>query len=334
MNPARNETTRMAADSHIRALRVKELARSVGFDACGITDCDAGVAYERYQRQMAAGYGADMGWLHETEEQEGLRKDVSRVHAQARSVVVVACSYASDTPGYLEQPPRPDEGWIARYAQGKDYHVHIRKRLVRLVRAFEEDPLLGYDSRSHRVFVDTGPVLEKAFAQKAGLGWIGKNTLLLSQRLGSWQFLGVILTPLVLAPDTPGVDHCGTCRRCLDVCPTDAFVEPYVLDARRCIATWTIESADPVAVSDPNKIGQHVFGCDLCQEVCPWNRKVPPTDHLPLRPRPENVRPPLQTLMGLDDESFKRRFPKSAVRRTNAQKLDAIATFVAQKPED
>jgi len=323
----------MAADSHTRARRVKELAAEIGFDACGITGCEAGDAYLRYREQMASGYGADMDWLHESGDTDGIRRDVRRVHGTANSVVVVACSYASDVPGYLEEPPAPDEGWIARYAQGKDYHVHVRKMLVRLVRAFEGDPELGFKSTDHRVFVDTGPVLEKAFAQQAGLGWIGKNTLLLHRSLGSWLFLGVVLTPLELAPDAAGVDHCGSCTRCLDVCPTDAFPAPYVLDARRCIATWTIESDDPPAVIDPKTLGQHVFGCDLCQEVCPWNRKAPPSSHGPLLPRPDNIRPALSSLQGLDEAAFRRRFPKSAVRRTNGPRMGAIAALIKERNE-
>ncbi len=324
-------TKRMDADSHTRALRVKALATEIGFDAVGITGCELGEAFHRYADQMAAGYGADMAWLHEDEERRGLRSDVRRLHPQARSVVVVAANYGSDTPGYLEQPPTSEQGWIARYAQGKDYHVHVRKMLVRLARAFQADPALGYPSHAHRVFVDTGPVLEKALAQSAGLGWIGKNTLLLHRTLGSYVFLGVVLTPLELAVDPPGLDRCGNCRRCLDVCPTDAFVAPYVLDARRCIATWTIESDEPTAVIDPEALGQHVFGCDLCQEVCPWNTKAPATTHAALAPRPENLRPELESLMGLDQDAFKRRFPKSAVRRTDGQRMDAVARLITER---
>lgn len=329
----------MDAVSRIRAARVKTLAQEVGFDAVAITGPTAGIAYERYLAQMRLGYGADMAWLHENADAApgephaaGLRGDVRNIKPDARSVIVLATSYASDTPGYLEQPPSPTEGWIARYAQGKDYHAHVRKMLVRLVRAMAADESLGdCPSNANRVFVDTGPVLEKAFAASGGLGWIGKNTLLLNRRLGSWLFLSVVLTPLELEPDGPTTDHCGSCTACLDVCPTDAFPEPFVLDARRCIATWTIESDAPTDVIRPAEIGQHIFGCDLCQEVCPWNRKVKPSSHTPLLPRSANQRPPLESLIGLDEASFKARFPKSSVRRVDAERLGAIAELIQRQ---
>lgn len=317
-----------------RAARVKHHAREVGFDLCGVAPPALPEAFGRYAAQMEAGYGAQMGWLVDKPE---LREDVRRVWPTARSVIALAVSYASDTPGYLAAPPGPDEGWISRYAQGKDYHAHVRKLLVNLVQRFEADPLLPGVSTDHRIFVDTGPVLEKAFAAAAGIGWVGKNTLLLNRRLGSWVFLAVVLTPLELAFDGVTTDHCGTCRRCLDVCPTDAFVAPYVLDARRCISNWTIESHEPAEVIEPEGLGQHVFGCDLCQEVCPWNRKVPPGRHLPLQPRPANVRPKLAELAALDEEAFKARFPKSPVRRVDARRMrqviDIIEATAAAAPE-
>lgn len=311
----------------VRAARVKAHARAEGFDLVGVAAPEAPVAWERYREAMDRGYGADMTWLYERPE---LRRDVREVHPEARSVVVVAMSYWTDTPGYTEQPPAEDEGWIARYAQGKDYHVHMRKRLVRLAQRFEADAELGHDSHAHRVFVDTGPVLEKAFAQQAGIGWIGKNSLLLNRDHGSWVFLGVVLTPLELARDEPEVDHCGTCRLCLDACPTDAFAAPRVLDARRCIAHWTIESRDPERDVDPETLGQHVFGCDICQEVCPWNRperlrrRVGETPHAPLRPRPEHIRPKLDELAELDEESFRSRFAGTPVRRTRARHMRVV----------
>ncbi|MCA9513987.1 MAG: tRNA epoxyqueuosine(34) reductase QueG [Myxococcales bacterium] len=318
----------MGATPEERAARVKHHAREVGFDLCGVAPVALPEAFARYADQMAAGYGAEMGWLFERPE---LREDARRVWPTARSVIALGVSYASDVPGYRAAPPAPDEGWIARYAQGKDYHAHVRKLLIALVQRFEADPLLPGASTDHRIFVDTGPVLEKAYAQAAGVGWIGKNTLLLNRRQGSWTFLAVVLTPLELALDTPGTDHCGSCRRCLDVCPTDAFPAPYVLDARRCIATWTIESAEPAEVIDPEALGSHVFGCDLCQEVCPWNRKVLPTRQAPLRPRPENVRPKLAALAALDEDAFKARFPKSAVRRVDARRMREVVAIVQRR---
>lgn len=319
----------MTASPLERADRVKRHARDLGFELVGIAPPRLPeAAFERYRDAMERGYGADMAWLQERPE---LRRDVREVHPAARSVVVLGVSYASDTPGYLERPPAAGEGWIARYAQGKDYHVHVRKMLVRLVRRFEADPLLGYRSVDHRVFVDTGPVLEKALAQRAGLGWIGKNSLLIHRGQGSWVFLAVVLTPLELAFDAEGTDHCGTCRRCLDVCPTAAFPAPYVLDARRCIAYWTIESHDPAAVIEPAPLGDHLFGCDLCQEVCPWNRRVPPTAHAPLAPRPENLRPALEPLADLDDDAFRARFPRSAVRRTDAARMGQVVAILRQR---
>lgn len=267
-----------------RAARVKSLAREVGFDLVGVTGTSVPEAFARYLEAVERGHCADMRYLFDRPE---LRRDVREVWPQARSVIALAVSYASSTPSILEAPPGPDEGYIARYARGRDYHLVVKKMLVALARRFESDALLaGHPSTAHRLFVDTGPVLEKAFAMAAGLGWIGKNTLLIhpGHRVhptdgrtvgrGSYYFLAVILTPLELAHDTPEFDHCGSCRRCLEVCPTQAFPAPYELDARRCISTWTIESEDPAAVIDPATIGPHVFGCDLCQEVCPWNRGV------------------------------------------------------------
>ncbi len=317
-----------------RSAALKALARDAGFDLVGVAPVALDEAYTRYRLAMDEGFGAAMRWLYERPE---LRRDVREVHPQAKSVVVVGVSYASDGPGYLEQPPAAGEGWIARYAQGRDYHSYIKKKLIRLVKSFADVPLLAtHGSKEHRVFVDTGPVLEKAYAQAAGLGWIGKHTLVIHPREGaaspgSWYFLGVILTPLELALDTPATDQCGSCRRCIDVCPTDAIVEPYRLDARRCIATWTIETDDPPTVIDADQVGQHIFGCDLCQEVCPWNRRAEPSAHEPLLPRPANVRPSLEELRGLDADAFRARFPNSAVRRVSAEQLSATIGVIAAR---
>lgn len=303
----------------------------MGFDLVGIAPTSVAAGYARYLEAIEAGYGAEMRWLTE---EPSRREDVRAIWPQARSVIALGVSYASEVPGYLAEPPGPRQGWIARYAQGRDYHVVIKKMLIALAERLAGDDELGaIPSRQHRVFVDTGPVLEKAFAEAAGIGWIGKNTLLIhrgSERAGrgSWYFLATVLTPLELEPDSAETDHCGSCTRCLEVCPTDAFPEPYVLDARRCIATWTIESERPAEVIDPAQIGQHVFGCDLCQEVCPWNRKVQPTRHDALAPRPENVRPELSDLEALDHEGFVRRFPKSAVRRVKVAQMHEVIAAI------
>jgi epoxyqueuosine reductase len=334
-----------------RAARVKAHARAVGFDLVGVTGTAVPEAFARFSEAVDKGYGAGLPWLVDEPE---LRRDVRNVWPAARSVVVLGVSYASEVPGYLEAPPGADEGWIARYAQGRDYHEVVRRMLVQLVRKLGDDAALGaIPSVEHRIFVDTGPVLEKAFAQAAGLGWIGKNTLLIhpggpggggepygpvppaalrkpgeehgrGAARGSWYFLAVVLTPLDLAADTPETDHCGTCRRCLDVCPTQAFPAPYVLDARRCIATWTIEAPDPDAMVVPEQLGQHVFGCDLCQEVCPWNRRPSRSRHVALRPRPDNVRPALDDLASLDDDAFRARFHRSAVLRVTREHMGKV----------
>ncbi len=341
-------TSEVRADPKVRAERVKRHAREVGFDLVGVTGTSVPAGYARYLAAMEAGYGAEMSWLTESPE---LREDVRNVWPDARSVVVVALSYASEVPGYLSAPLDPDEGWIARYAQGRDYHIVMKQKLLELARRMSSDASLdAIPTVEQRLFVDTGPVLEKAFAQAAGLGWIGKNTLLIhpgqhdeslarpAASRGSWYFLGVMLTRLELAHDVAETDHCGSCTRCLDACPTGAFASPYVLDARKCIANWTIESAEPSAVIEPTQIGQHLFGCDICQEVCPWNRKITPTRHHKLMPRPENVRPNMDALIALDEEAFGLRFPKSAVKRVTVhqvrQTVAAIRTGQGAPPEE
>lgn len=355
-----------------RAARVKNYARDVGFDLVGITGTSVPDFFARYLEALHAGHCADMDYLTEQPE---LRQDVRNVWPEARSVIVTAVSYADTTPSLLDAPLGPDEGYIARYARGRDYHLVVKKMMVQLARKMQHDPHLGrLPSTEQRVFVDTGPVLEKAFAMAAGLGWIGKNTLLIhpghrpehrrkgrrpaprpergrplppgtrppedppgldtegkTLGRGSYYFLAVMLTPLDLAHDTPETDHCGSCRRCLDVCPTGAFPAPYQLDARRCISYWTIESGSPSAVADPETLGPHVFGCDLCQDVCPWNQHTlsdGPPGHFQLAPRPENLRPSLTELATLDEEAFIQRFPKSAVRRVDSAHMREVVALV------
>ena len=198
------------------------------------------------------------------------------------------------------------------YAQGDDYHDVVKKRLAELWRFIEEEagrPVRG------RCYVDTAPVLERELAQRAGLGWWGKNTCLINKRQGSWFFLGEIVTDLELLFDQPAVDHCGTCTRCLDACPTDAFPEPYVLDSRRCISYLTIELRTSIPAALRPGIGDWVFGCDVCQEVCPWNRKASPAREAAFSSRPGLEQPDLEELMKLEAEGFNRLFRKNPVKR-------------------
>lgn len=329
-----------------RSRRVKSLAKAAGFDLVGITTTSVPEFYARYLEAIERGHLADLSYLTDAPH---LRKDVRKVWPDTRSVIALAVSYGDPSPSLIDAPPGPDDAWIARYARGRDYHLVLKRMMLRLVRSMVADPLCDQlPTTAHRLFVDTGPVLEKAFAMAAGLGWIGKNTLLIHRGhhpasppgappskaprtvgRGSHYFLATILTPLELAPDAPETDHCGTCTRCLDVCPTNAFPAPYQLDARRCISTWTIEVEDPAAHIDPDTIGPHVFGCDLCQDVCPWNRDPPPP-HPALAPRPANLKPSLSELASLDDETFTLRFPKSAIRRVTAAHMKTVVSLVRE----
>jgi epoxyqueuosine reductase len=257
------------------------------------------------------------------------------VLAGARSVIAVALVY-----GRAEEPPAaaPAAAAIARYARGDDYHEVLGSRLRTLVGALA--PLAGRPVRA-RSYVDTGPVLERAHAARAGLGWIGKNTCLIHPELGSWLFLGTVLTDLALAPDAPEPDHCGSCRACLDACPTGAFPEPYVLDATRCLAYTTIElgGAVPEALREPQ--GTRVFGCDVCQEVCPWNarpRRRIPADPLGLgarlAPREAWRAPTLAWLLSLEPEAWQAATVRSALRRARHRVLLRSALVAAGNAGD
>lgn len=298
--------------------RVLGLALALGFDLAGVARAETTPETEKLREWLARGYAGEMAWIGRRAEE---RIDPRRVLEGARSVVSLGLVY---DPG-ARKPALEGTASIARYAGGADYHDVLLDR----VRAFEAglSPLAGHDVRT-RGYVDTGPVLERVFAARAGLGWIGKNTLLIHPRLGSYLFLGVVLTDLELQPGMPEADHCGTCRACLDACPTDAFPEPGVLDATRCVSYTTIESRGPIP--EELRAGHQgwAFGCDVCQEVCPWNlrerREVPP-DPLGLRarlaPRPEWVAPTLQWLLSLGEDEWRAATRKTAMRRTRYRGL-------------
>jgi epoxyqueuosine reductase len=262
---------------------------------------------ERLRAFLAAGYHGSMGWLADRAEQ---RASPSALWPQARSAIVVAISYtpAEDPLATLAQP---DRGTISVYARNRDYHDVIKPRLKALAR-FAAARAPGAD---FKVFVDTAPVAEKPLAQAAGLGWQGKHTNLLSRRLGNWFFLGVVLTTLDLAPDTPEEEHCGRCTRCLDACPTAAFPRPFVLDARRCISYLTIEHRGPIPPDLRPLMGNRIYGCDDCLAVCPWNKFAVAAREAALRPREDLRAPALAELAALDEAAFRDRFRSSPIKR-------------------
>ena len=287
--------------------RIRERALAEGFDAVGF--CDATLD-EEARRDLAAFIEArhhgDMGWLAATGDRRG---DIARLWPEAKSAVVVAQNYgpAADPLAALE---RRDRGTISVYAQGRDYHDVMKKKLRAVARWMHD--ALGCEVK---LFVDTAPVMEKPLAQRSGVGWQGKHTNLVSRRFGSWLFLGEILTTLELAPDPPETDRCGSCRRCLDICPTDAFPAPYRLDATRCISYLTIEHKGHVAREFRAAIGNRIYGCDDCLAVCPWNKFASLAAETALFPRMELAAPRLAELAALDDASFRALFSKSAVKR-------------------
>jgi epoxyqueuosine reductase len=265
---------------------ITERAKTLGFDLCGVAAATRFPEMAQTEVWLAKGYAGEMKYLADPR-----RSDPQSVLHGVRSVIVCALNYDTQHAKSTDPPMEPHtgepHGWISRYAWGDDYHDVLRRNLSGLVAALMERFDEPFETLA---YADTGPLQERIFAKHAGLGWIGKNTLLLNQALGSWFFLGAILTTLDLAPsigETESLppDLCGSCTRCIDACPTDALVEPYVLDARRCISYLTIElrGSVPEALREP--IGRHVFGCDICQDVCPWNRRAPVTQAETFQPR-------------------------------------------------
>jgi epoxyqueuosine reductase len=257
---------------------------------------------------LSRGYGATMGYLSRSAEQ---RADVRRVLPSARSVIVVAAVYNTDRP-YSTECADPSRAHVARYAWGDDYHEVIGSRLAVLLEWMREQSFEPFEARA---YVDTGPVLERVYARHAGIGWIGKNTCVINPGLGSWIFLGEILCSLALHPDEPAFDQCGTCTLCLEACPTQALVAPGVLDSNRCISYLTIEHRGTIEPALAAGIGSHVYGCDICQEVCPWNATAPTSDDPAWQPRPVWDLPSLADLVRMPDETLQSALEGSAMSR-------------------
>lgn len=295
------------------AARFKTLARECGFDLVGIASAAAPASLQAFPGWIERGYAAGMDYLVAQAER---RADVRNAFPFARSVVCLGVQYDSDAP-YSTSPEAQGEGWIARYAWGDDYHVVVKKRAEALRRRMHE--VAG--AFESRVYVDTGPVTERAYAAAAGLGAWGKNTCLLHPEHGSWFFLGVIVTDLELPMDAPLPDMCGSCTACLEACPTQALVAPFVLDAGRCISYLTIETRWTVPEELRAGLGRQIFGCDICQDVCPWNRRRKRGGGERFAARPGLVAPDLAELAAMDEAEFRRRFRQSALRRTKRRGL-------------
>lgn len=292
---------------------IKRAALEAGFDLAGVAPAADARELERFPAWIAAGRAGEMKYMEARDEGGELKRaSLARVAPWARSVVVCAINYNTDHP-YSIQANDAERGWISRYAWSReDYHDAVLRRLKQ-VEAVLHATIANVETRS---YVDTGPIVERVFAKYAGLGWTGKNTCLINQRKGSWLFLGVILTSLELMPDIPAPDRCGTCTRCIDACPTDALVTPYELDSNRCIAYLTIEKRGSIPEDLRAGIGQQVFGCDICQDVCPWNRKVPHSQAPEFAPRDGLVNPALAWLAEMSAEEFREVFRGSPIRRT------------------
>ncbi len=282
--------------------KIRNLAALCGFELAGVAAALPHEDATRYGDWVARGLAGRMGYL--TDRRAAVRCDPRCLLPSAKSIVCVGKLYNGPEP-YSTNFDSQERAWISRYAWGDDYHDVLRVGLERLAR--EMGP-----HHEWRVCVDTAPLLERSYARQAGLGWIGKNTCLINEPLGSWFFLGELLTSIEIAPEAPPPDRCGTCTRCIDACPTDALT-PYELDATRCISYLTIELRAPIPQEFHAGIGRHVFGCDICQDVCPWNRRAPVTSDPAFAPR--EFAPPFEKLAGITREEFRAMFRDSPITR-------------------
>jgi epoxyqueuosine reductase len=316
----------MSMNANLKELVLAE-ARAAGFDTARVTTPAAAgsVVAERLTEFLREGRHGDMAWMETTADRRG---HPNAMWPEARSIVMLGMSYAPDSDP-LAVLGEPDRGAISCYAQCSDYHDVVKSGLKRVAGA-----LAHASGADVKVFVDTAPLMEKPLGQAAGLGWQGKHTNLVSREHGSWLFLGAIMTSLELEADAPEADRCGSCQRCLDVCPTDAFPAPYQLDARRCIAYLTIEHKGHIPAEFRAAIGNRVFGCDDCLAVCPWNKFAEAAHHMKLKARNEVRSPPLAELLALDDAAFRKRFAGTPVKRTGRDRVVRNALIAAGNSGD
>jgi len=293
--------------------QVKELARACGFELAGIAAAEPSPDFARYQTWRSAGMAGEMNYL--TDYRGDVRGDPGRLLPSVRSIVCVGKLYNTDHPHSTEIPAGNEaSGWISRYAWGADYHDVLRRGLQQLR---DRIATVHGEEFESKICVDTAPLLERSYARSAGLGWIGKNTCLINQQGGSWFFLGELLLSIPLASDTPPPDRCGTCTRCIDACPTDALLSAEngtMLDARLCISYLTIEKRGDLPADIAPQMANHVFGCDICQDVCPWNRQAPYTAEPSFQPG--LFAPPLEVVASLTEEEFRNQFRSTPVWRS------------------
>jgi epoxyqueuosine reductase len=289
---------------------IKEKALALGFDLVGIAPLGPFPEAVFYPKWLQSGYAGEMQYL---ERQKSAKLQPDSMLPGAKSVIVCAMNYNTAAP--VTQFDRL-RAWVSRYAWGEDYHDTVRQKLEELASWMEQS-----STQRTKVYVDTGPLLERVFAKYAGIGWFGKNTCIINQRTGSWLFLGCILTDLEIEYDAPVPDRCGTCTRCIDACPTEAIVEPYVLDSRKCIAYTTIELRGEMPEADRNGIGHHLFGCDICQDVCPWNRKAPHSQNPAFAPKAGLFWPEIDRLLDLDEDGWRRTIRGTSLKRAKVKGL-------------
>jgi epoxyqueuosine reductase len=297
--------------------QLKQTARDAGFELAGISPVRDFAELSHFPHWIEAGHAGEMKYLEARDDAGQLKRSSLRSTAPwARSVVVCAINYNTAHP-YSTQVSDSERGWLSRYAWSReDYHEGVMRRLRMVEDWLRNQAGVEAPALQTRCYVDTGPLVERVYAKYAGVGWIGKNTCILNQKMGSWLFLGVILASLELEPDLPAPDRCGSCTRCIDACPTDALIAPYQLDSNKCIAYLTIEKRGAISEEMRAGIGRHVFGCDICQDVCPWNRKAPATETEEFQARESLVNPALDWLAEISAEEFREKFRGSPIRRT------------------
>ena len=287
---------------------IKEKALSIGFDLVGIADVEEfNQEFSHFQEWINAGSHGSMGYMATQQEK---RKDITLVLPEAESVIVVGLNYYTD----IQHKEDSTQGKISRYAWGTDYHEILPAMMQSLSKELTElEP-----NSQHKFYVDTGPILEKQWAVKAGLGWQGKHSNIINRAIGSWFFIGVIISTIKLSASKQITDYCGTCTACIDACPTKAIIEPYKVDATKCISYWTIETKPEIQIPDAisENLQQWVFGCDICQEVCPWNTFQKETNKELLFPRNNEVSLSLDAIVSMTQEEFSTRFKKSPIKRT------------------